>query len=116
MHAGKVAHGVTHIELNHADDTLSVFLAPIKGAGGQMLDKSNPLRDFHLLLLSELAGRPGHIGGGVVDRGCNCVHCLLLDVLMLWLVNFLLNCNISAASAPLPQKTDVICSGAVRRQ
>ena len=76
VHAGKVAHGVAHIELNHADDTpenhiltsihfekkilvdlkikdsLSVLLASIKGAGGKVLDKSDPLRDFHLSSLS----------------------------------------------------------------
>merc|ERR1712066_858123 len=38
VHAGKVAHRVADIELNHADDTLSVLLAAIKGAGRQVLD------------------------------------------------------------------------------
>ena len=62
MHAGQVTHRVPHIELNHADDTpvdivitldvkkdsLSVLLAAVKGASGQVLDKSDPLSDFHL--------------------------------------------------------------------
>ena len=71
VHAGKVADRVAHIELNHADDTpskakmksaftfklerwwilkdsLSVLLAAIKGAGGKVLDETDPLSDFHL--------------------------------------------------------------------
>jgi len=108
VHAGQVAHRVADIELDHADDTLSVLLAAIKGAGRQVLDKTDPLGDFHLFFLGQLARWSGHIGGGVVHWGGQRVHCLLLDVLMLRLVlvlvvlvDFLLDGNISATATSL---------------
>lgn len=48
-------------------DSLSVLLAAIEGAGWKMLNETNPLGDLDLLLLGELAGRAGHVGGRIED-------------------------------------------------
>jgi len=67
VHAGQVPHTVAHAELYHTDDTFSVLLAAIEDSGGQMLNETDPLSDLYLLLLRELAGRAGHVGGRIED-------------------------------------------------
>jgi len=54
MHARKVAYIVPNIELDHADNALSILLTAIKSASGKVLYQANSLRYFHLLLLSQL--------------------------------------------------------------
>ena len=54
-------------ELINATDSLSVLLAAIEGSGGEMLNETDPLSDLDLLLLRELAGRAGHVGGRIED-------------------------------------------------
>jgi len=77
VHAGQVPHTVTHGKLYHTDDTLSVLLAAIEGSGGQMLDEPDPLGDLDLLLLCELAGWAGHVGGRIEDLRDGVVGLLL---------------------------------------
>jgi hypothetical protein len=45
---------------------LSVFLAPIIGTCGQVLDESHPLSNFDLLFFRELTSLAGDIGRRVV--------------------------------------------------
>ena len=58
-------------------DSLSVLLAAIEGSGGQMLDEPDPLGDLDLLLLCELAGWAGHVGGRIEDLRDGVVGLLL---------------------------------------
>ena len=48
-------------------DSLSVLLAAIEGSCGQMLNEADSLGDLDLLLLCELAGWAGHVGGRIED-------------------------------------------------
>ena len=48
-------------------DSLSVLLAAIEGSCGQMLNEADSLSDLDLLLLGELAGWAGHVGGRIED-------------------------------------------------
>ncbi len=48
--------------MNSLNNILSVLLAAIIGARGEVLDESHPLGNFHLLLFAELGGPSCHIG------------------------------------------------------
>jgi hypothetical protein len=66
MHTWQVPDTITNQKINHTNDTLSVFLAPIIGTCGQVLDESHPLSNFDLLFFRELTSLAGDIGRRVV--------------------------------------------------
>jgi len=101
VHAGQVPHTVPHAELDHADDALSVLLTAVEGACWEVLDQSDPLCDLDLLLLSQLAGLAGHVGGRIEYLG----HRVgLLDI---W--RRLLQLLHTVAGGAVSQQGDVIC-------
>ena len=50
-------------------DSLSVLLTAVEGACWEVLDQADPLCDLDLLLLSQLAGLAGHVGGRIEYLG-----------------------------------------------
>jgi len=108
VHAGQVAHWVPHIELDHTNDALSVLLATIKCSSGQVLYQSNPLGYLYLLLLSQLAGRPRHVWGRIVDRS----SVGLLNMIK-WRLLQLLHTG-AGVGVGVPQQGDVVCRGGLQ--
>lgn len=106
VHAGQVPHTVSHVELYHTDDTLSVLLAAVEGSSGQMLDETDPLGDLDLLLLGELAGGAGHVGGRIEDLRDGVVG--LLDI---WRRLLQLLYTVTVGGVAVCQQGDVICCG-----
>lgn len=105
VHAGQVADRVPHVELDHADDTLSVLLATIKSTSRQMLYQANSLGYFNLLLLSQLTGRARDVWGRIVDGSC---VGLLLNVR--WRLLQLLHTG-AGVCIRVPEQGDVVCRG-----
>lgn len=68
VHAGQEPHRVAHRKLPHADHALSVLLAAIVEARGQVLDEPHALRNHHLLFLGQLACWTAHVRRRVVHR------------------------------------------------
>ena len=48
---------------------LSILFTAIKGASGEMLNQTDPLGDFDLLLLRQLTGRTRHVWGRIKHLG-----------------------------------------------